>query len=66
MWNVLVVIVVALVIWMLNPLKPSDLKPTVGVSKKTQSEVNQAINEAQKQVDYSRQMQKEEQNQLNN
>ena len=63
MWNILIAIIVIAIIFMLNPLKFADLKPSAGVDKKTQSEVNQVVDDAQKQVDYARKMQQEEQQQ---
>lgn len=66
MWNFLIVLIIAIVIWMLNPLAKVDLRPPTQVDKKTQSEVNQVVNEAQKQVDYARQMQQQQQETADN
>lgn len=63
MWNILIAIIVIAIIFMLNPLKFADLKPSAGIDKNTQSEVNQAVDDAQKQVDYARKMQQKEQQQ---
>lgn len=60
MWNILIVIIIAVVIWSLNPLIGTEMKPSAGVDKKTQSEVNKVVNEATQQVDYARQMQQQE------
>lgn len=66
MWNMLLVLIVAAVIFMLNPLKFADLKPSPGVDKKTKTEVNQAVNEALNQANQARQYQQQEQESLNN
>jgi len=66
MWNVLIVIIIAAAIWIANPFKGFDLKPTAGVDKKTQTEVNSVVNEATQQVSQARQLQQEEQNNSNN
>ena len=62
MWNLLLTLIVIIIIFMLNPLKFTDLKPTTHVEKKTQTEVNQVVDEATNQVNYARQMQQQEQN----
>ena len=66
MWNILIAIIIIAIIFMLNPLKFADLKPSVGVDKKTQSEVNQVVNDTQKQVDYARKMQQQASDQEQN
>lgn len=66
MWNILIVIIIAVLIWMMNPLSHSSIKPTPKVEKKTINEVNQVLDNTQQQVDYARKMQQEEQNNLNN
>lgn len=66
MWNILIVLIIAIVIWMINPLSHSAMKPASGVDKKTQNEVNQVVNDVQKQVDYAQQIQNEQQQNLNN
>lgn len=67
MWNILIVIIVAIVIWAFNPLAhlKSDM-PVGGVSEKTRDEVNQVQNQAIEQVNYARQLQQQEQEQVNN
>lgn len=67
MWNILIVIIIAIIIWAVNPL--AHLKsgtPLTGVSQKTKNEVNQVQNEAINQVNQARQLQEEEQKALNN
>lgn len=67
MWNILIVLLIAIAIWAFNPLTRFNPKnPISGVSKKTKNEVNQIQNEAQQQVDYARQMQQQEQKSLEN
>ena len=65
MWNMLLVLIIAIIIFMLNPLKFNDLKPSAGVDKKTKTEVNTVVEDAQKQVDYANQMQKQVQDKSN-
>lgn len=65
MWNILIVVIIAFILFMVNPLKWSDIKPSKTVDKKTQSAVNQVVNQAQQQVDYARQMQQQEQQTVN-
>lgn len=64
MWNFLIVIIIALIIWMLNPL--TFFKQSAGVDKKTKTEVNSVLDDTTKQVDKARQLQKEEQKTLDN
>lgn len=66
MGNILLVIIIAIVIWMFNPLLHSSLKPSSGVDKKTINEINQIKNEAIQQVNQARQLQQQEQDTLNN
>lgn len=66
MWNFLIVIIIAIIIWAANPL--AHLKsgtPITGVSQKTKNEVNQVQNEAIEQVNQARKLQQQEQNSLN-
>lgn len=65
MWNILLTLIIIILIFMFNPLKNVDLKPGGTVDKKTQSEVNQVVNQAQQQVDYAKQLQQQEQQTLN-
>lgn len=62
MWNILIVIVIAVVIWAFNPLAhlKSDA-PIGGVSKKTRDEVNQVQSQAIEQVNRARMLQQQEQ-----
>ena len=62
MWNILIVIIIAVVIWAFNPLAhmKSDT-PIGGVSKKTRDEVNQVQNDAIEQVNRARMIQQQEQ-----
>lgn len=65
MWNILIVIIIAVIIWAFNPLAhlKSDM-PVGGVSKKTRDEVNQVQNEAIEQVNRARMLQQQEQQAL--
>ncbi|MEI8129858.1 MAG: hypothetical protein WCG95_09630 [bacterium] len=64
MLNFLIVIIIAIVIWMINPLAHFNPKSPTGVDKKTINEVNQVQNEAIRQVNQARQMQQEQQESL--
>lgn len=64
MWNILIVIIIAIIIFALNPLKdihPVHFQYKGYVPQKTRNEVNQKVNEVQQQVDYARQLQQQEQ-----
>lgn len=66
MWNILIVIIIAVVIWAFNPLAhlKSDM-PVGGVSKQTRDEVNQVQNDAIEQVNRARMLQQQEQQDAN-
>ena len=66
MWGILIAIIIIVIIFMLNPLKFTDLSPSTKPAKKVQTEVNRVVNESQSQVDYARQMQQSEQENNNN
>jgi len=66
MWNILIVIIIAAIIWAFNPLLHNEIKPTAGVDKKTQTQVNQIENQAINQVNQARQIQKQQENAINN
>ena len=66
MWNFLIVIIIAIVICMLNPLAHFNEKTPNGVDKKTINEVNQVESEAFKQINQARQMQQQEQESIDN
>ncbi len=58
MWNILIVIIIAAVVWMLNPLLHFNFNtPKTTINKNTKNEINQVIDQTQQQVDYARQMQ---------
>lgn len=62
MWNILIVIIIAIVIWAFNPLLHSDIIPTNnGVDKKTMDNVHQVENQAIQQVNQARQAQQQQQ-----
>lgn len=61
MWNILIVIIIAAVIWFFNPLLHNQILPKPGVDKKTVNEVNQKVLEVQQQVDFAKQMQNQPQ-----
>ena len=66
MWNFLIVIIIAVIIWVANPLTHFDPKtPLGGVSQKTRNDVNQIQNDAIQQVNQARQLNQQEQNDLN-
>lgn len=56
MWNILIVFIIAIVIFMINPFKNVSFKESVKQEQKTKNEVNQVVNDVQQQVDYARQM----------
>lgn len=66
MWNILIVLIIAIIIFAFNPLKGVNFKQSVQQTQKTKNEVNQVVNDVQQQVDYARQMQSEQQKSLNN
>lgn len=57
MWNILIVIIIAIIIWAFNPLAHVNLKSPTQVDTKTQNEVNQVLNQTQQQIDYAKQIQ---------
>lgn len=60
MWNFLLVIVIAIVIWMLNPLIHFNPKHDAEVQQKTKQQVQEVENQAIQQVNQAREMQKNE------
>lgn len=66
MWNLLITLIIIIIIFMLNPLKFTDLTPSAKVDKKTKNEVNKVVDETTRQVEYARQLQREAQENLNN
>lgn len=66
MWNILIVFIIAIVIFLINPFKNVSFKQSVQQQQKTKNEVNQKVNEVQQQVDYARQMQQIQQQEQNN
>ena len=62
MWNILIVIVIAAIIWAFNPLLHNELKPGGSVDKKTQTHVDQVENAAIQQVNQARELQRQEAN----
>lgn len=67
MWNILIVIIIAIIIWMFNPLGHFSLKqPTQDVDPKTKNEVNQVENSVIQQVNQSKQLQEQQMKDLEN
>lgn len=64
MWNILIVLIIAVIIFAFNPFKNVDLKPSTQVDKKTQTEVNQVVTQTEQQVNYAKQLQRQESNNL--
>lgn len=61
MWNILIVILIAIVIWAFNPLLHSSLSPTGNsIDKKTMDNVHRVENQAIQQVNQARQAQQQE------
>lgn len=61
MWNILIVFIIAIVIFLINPFKTVSFKQSVQQQQKTKNEAQQKVDEVQQQVDYARQMQQQEQ-----
>lgn len=76
MWNILIVIIIAAVIWMLSPALKMNQNPNVIKTgentaidiheKSTKSVVDSLTEETQKQVDEARRLNQEQQESLNN
>lgn len=67
MWNILIVIIIAIIIWMFNPLGHFQMNPGENkVDQKTMNEVNEVTNKVQQQVDDARKLQEQQMNNLNN
>lgn len=64
MWNIIIVLIIAMIIFMFNPLKGINFKQSEQETQKTKTEVNQVVEQTQQQVDYARQMQHTEQSNL--
>ena len=64
MWNILIVLIIAAVIWMIAPSANFMPTPKNNTSIK-QSDIDKIKDDATSQVDYARQMQKQEQQQDN-
>lgn len=66
MWNILIVIIIAIIIWAFNPLAHLNQKTSTGdLDQKTRDQVNQVVNQAQQQVNQARQVQQQEANDNN-
>jgi hypothetical protein len=61
MWNILIVIIIAIIIFAVNPFKGVSFKQSVQQEQKTKSEAQQVLDQTQQQVDYARQVQQQEQ-----
>jgi len=61
MWNILIVFIIAIIIFLINPFKTVSFKQSVQQDQKTKSEVQQVVDQTQQQVDYARQSQQQEQ-----
>lgn len=68
MWNILIVIIIAVIIWAFNPLAHLNQKTPLGggVDQKTRNEINQVENDTYQQINKARQLQQEQQEALNN
>lgn len=62
MWNILIVFIIAIIIFLINPFKNVNFKQSAQQEQKTKNEVNQVVNDVQQQVDYARQIQQQAQN----
>ena len=67
MWNILIVIIIAIIIWAFNPLAHLNPKTSLGgIDQETRNDINQVENQAIQQVNQARQIQKEQENTLDN
>lgn len=66
MWNILIVIIIAIILWAFSPLGHFCPKNSVENQQKTINQVDQVENEAIQQVNQARQIQQQEQQNLNN
>ncbi len=66
MWNILIVLIIAAIVWFFNPLLHFNFNaPKSTLNKNTKNEVNQVIDQTQQQIDYARQMQQPQDNNKN-
>lgn len=69
MWNILIVLIIAIVVWMFGPainFNGQSVHKSIDSRIKQQQTAKDVTNDVQKQVDYARQIQKDEQDRLNN
>lgn len=66
MWNILIVIIIVIIIWALNPLGHFSPKQDIENQQTTINQINQVENQTIEQVNRARKMQKQEDEQLNN
>lgn len=65
MGNILAVLIIAFIIWAFSSFKPVHFKyQPPGLDKKTQTEVNQVVTQTEQQVNYAKQLQRQESNNL--
>lgn len=64
MWNILVVIIIAIIIWLLNPLKSFSPRQEIQYNNKISNQAEQVINQTSQQVNQARYAQQLEQEQV--
>lgn len=61
MWNILVVIIIAILIWAFNPLAHLNQSTSVGdLNQKTKDQINQVVDRTVQQVNQSNNVQQKE------
>ena len=63
MWGLLITILLAAIIFMINPFKSMNFKSPTDV-KRTENQVNQVVEDVSAQVEYARNLQQAEQERL--
>jgi uncharacterized membrane protein YhiD involved in acid resistance len=66
MWNILIVIIIAVIIWIFNPLVRFSPRQAAESQQKMKNEVNSVLDETTNQVEKARKIQVQEQNLLDN
>ena len=67
MLRIIIVLVIVIIIWMLNPLTNSfNFTPQTKLDKKTKNEINQVVNQAQQQANNASNIQYQEKTSLDN
>jgi len=65
MWNFLIVLIIAIILFMMNPLGRVHIDSPTQIDSKTQNEVNQTVNQAEQQINQAKTLQNQEKSELN-